>query len=400
MQVPRDPREGLLPGGCGRSSLFVGRPPPRLVRGAGFLVWDQAGRELIDLHNNFTVSLHGHAHPAITEAAVAAARAGACFGLPTTSELALADLLVERVPWGEQVRFTSSGTEATMTAVRLARAATARSRIVMLSPAYHGTSDPVLPAAGATRGIPAGTLADVATVGPNDIEALRAALNSSHGPVAALILDLAPALGGCVPLDDSYVQMAFEAGRAAGALVIVDEVISFRCDYEGLALGRFRLEPDLLVLGKVIGGGFPVGAVLGRASPLRVLDPSLPGSLLHGGTFTANPVTMSAGRVALELFDRAAVAELNALGERALHRFRAVAAAWGWDVTGTASVFRIAPTAPDDGSARHALWWRAFAHGLLLSPSGVICLSTPMTWSTIDEAAHRLEAAFEDMEMN
>ncbi|MBS1886203.1 MAG: aminotransferase class III-fold pyridoxal phosphate-dependent enzyme [Actinobacteria bacterium] len=387
-------RAELLPGGYGRSSFFVGKPPPRAVAGEGYLLRDETGAELIDVHNNFSVLLHGHAHPEITAAAVAAARRGACFGLPNAGELEHAEALLARVPWAQQVRYTNSGTEAVMTAVRVARAVTGRDRIVVLSPAYHGTADPVLVSSAATRGVPAGTLADVLTVAPDDVPGLRATVAEHGSQLAAIVLDLVPARAGNRPLEAGFVAAAQMLAADCGALLVVDEVISFRHGLGGVALSLYDLEPDLLVVGKLIGGGFPVGAVLGRAETMRVLDPAAPDALLHGGTFTANPVTMSAGRAALDLYDEAAVARLEALGARAQERLGAVARAHGWDVVGHGSVVRLAPQADDD-AARTRLWWEAYRDGVLLSPSGVLSLSTPMDDGVVDEIAARLDASLE-----
>ncbi len=395
---PRDPRELHLPGGYGRGTFYVGERSPRLVRGSGFRVVDEGGRELIDLNNNFTVLVHGHAHPHVTEAAVAAARDGACFGMPTAAELDHAEELVARVPWVEQVRYANSGTEAVMLAVRIARASTARNRIVMLSPAYHGTADPVLPAPGAVRGVPEGTLADVVTVAPGDVDAVHAAFDAFGDDIAAVLLDLAPALGGCVPLDEAFVRAVDDLARAHGAFVIVDEIISFRHAIAGYAHDGYGLAPDLLVVGKVIGGGFPIGAVLGTEKSMRLLDPALPDGLQHGGTFTANPVSMQAGKVALEFYDHGAVERLNGLGRFARHRLDEVARSFGWHVRGVGSVFRIAPAENDSAERRRALWWAAYDHGVLLSASGVVCLSTPMDERVIEDVADRLQAGFETME--
>jgi glutamate-1-semialdehyde 2,1-aminomutase len=357
-------------------------------------VYDEAGAELIDLNNNFTVLVHGNAHPEIHAAAVAAIEDGTCFGLPTSAELDHAEALVGRVPWAEQVRYTSSGTEAVMTAVRIARATTGRSKIAMLRPAYHGTADAVLPAEGPEmeRGIPRGVLDDLVLLRHNDLDDVRAAV--APGDVAAVILDLMPALGGCVPLDVDFVMAVETAAAEAGTMLIVDEIISFRLAATGFAFERFHLEPDLLVVGKTIGGGFPVGAVLGRAETMAILDPSQRESIYHGGTFSANPVTMHAGRVALDLLDEAAIARLNDLGDYARKRF--ADALGGWRASGVGSVLRLDPPHRSD-AAKRALFWAAYRRGLLLSGSGTLSLSTPMNRSVVDEAAKRLGAAIAEL---
>lgn len=396
--APRNPRENLLPGGYGRGTFYVGERSPRVARGWGFEIVDETGHELIDLNNNFTVLLHGHAQRQVTAAAVDAAQAGACFGMPTSAELDHAQDLIRRVPWAEQVRYSSSGTEAVMLAIRLARATTGRDRIMTLAPAYHGTAEPVLPASAAVRGVPAGTLADVLTVRPDDVDAVVAAFDSGGDDIAAVVLDLAPALGGCIPLSASFVEAVRNLARAHGAFVIVDEVVSFRHAVAGYAYDAYGLVPDLLVVGKIIGGGFPIGAILGTEESLRLLNPARPDGLQHGGTFTANPVTMRAGKAALELYDHAAADRLYALGQLACDRLGDVARRFGWQVRGVGSVFRIAPAEDDTAERRRAMWWQAYRHGVLLSTSGVVCLSTPMDESVLDEVADRLQASFESLE--
>lgn len=392
-----DARLDLLPGGYSRSTSYVGAPAPRLVRGTGYFVYDKLGNELIDLNYDYTVLVHGNAHPEIRAAAVAAIADGTCFGLPTMSELDHAEALIGRIPWAEQVRYTNSGTEAVMAAVRIARGSTGRNKIVMLRPAYHGTADAVLPAAGpnAERGIPRGVLNELLFVSHNDLDALRAALRT--GDIAAVLLDLMPALGGCIPLDAEFVAGVESATADAGAMLIVDEIISYRLAVSGFAYAHFGLVPDLLVVGKTIGGGFPVGAVLGRAETMAILDPSKPDSIYHGGTFSANPVTMRAGRVSLDMLDDSAIARLNELGDYARDRF-STASGRDWRISGVGSVIRIDPTGNFEHpreleTAKHALFWAGYRNGLLLSDSGTLCLSTPMDRSVVDEAAERLGAA-------
>ncbi len=209
---------------------------------------------------------------------------------------------------------------------------------------------------------------------------------------------MAPALNGCVPLDASFVRVVDDIARSHGAFLIIDEIISFRHAVAGYAHDAFGLAPDLLVVGKVIGGGFPIGAVLGTEESMRLLDPALPDGLQHGGTFTANPVSMEAGRVALELYDQVAVERLYALGDYARCRLGAVARSFGWDVRGVGSVFRIGPAENDTAERRLALWWAAYDHGVLLTTSGVVCLSTPMDESVIEDVTDRLKASFEAIE--
>ena len=387
----------LFPGRLARPSMHVGDPPPLAVSGAGAWVTDEFGHRLFDLNNNFTANIHGHAHPELTEIARHVLASGVSFGLPTPHELAHAEALVARVAAAERVKYAVSGTEAVMTAVRLARAATGRNRVILLRGAYHGTSDLVVLAHGArgARGVPRGMAEDLAFVAADDVAGLEAAVAEAGADLAAILLDLAPNYVGLRPLSPEFVAAAREATARARACLIVDEVVNFRQATGGLQ-ARYGVTADLTVLGKLIGGGFPIGAVAGPAEVMAALDPSARDGLIHGGTFAAAPLAMAAGRRALELFDAAAVEALNALGERFRTRLRhALPEGTGWEVRGLGSLAKLAPAAgvADPVAASRGLWRRAYAAGVLITPSGMLSLSTPMTEAELDEAADRLAAA-------
>ncbi len=391
-------RERLFPGGVGRWSGFLGDyASPTAVRGRGHLIEDQDGRELIDLNNNFTVLVHGHAHPAIVAAGVEALQDGACFGLPNVHELDHAEALVERVPWVEQVRYTNTGTEAVMTAVRVARAHTGREKILIVSPSYHGTADAVLPVTASVRGVPQGVLRDTLLVAPDDVEGLRAMFEQHRDELAAFVLDLMPVAIGARPLSAEFVSTARELSARAGTLMIVDEVISFRLARAGFAHAHYGLEPDLLAIGKVVGGGLPIGAVLGRAQVLAVLDPHDPQAIFHGGTFSGNPLSMRCGLAALELYDDDAIDRLNHLGDRLREALRAAGRPHGWEVGGWGSVLRLMPLPDDSLARRRALWQAAYANGLAMAVSGTLCLSTPMDEAIVDDVARRFARSFEQV---
>lgn len=387
---------GLFPGGYARPSMNVGeRLPPLAVSGAGPWVTDEFGRRLFDLNGNFTANIHGHAHPDLTETARRVLDAGTSFGIPTVHELAHAEALLARLPGAERVKYAASGTEAVMTAVRIARAATGRAKVVMVRGAYHGTADLMVLSHGAkgARGVPASYAADLLFADLNDLDGLRAAVARAGGDLAAILLDLMPNYAGLVPLTPDFAAEARRAATAAGACLILDEVVNFRQAVGGLQ-SRFGIVPDLTVLGKLIGGGFAIGAVTGRAEVMGVLDPTARDGILHGGTFAANPLAMAAGVRAMALFDAAAVDRLNALGDRFRARLSA-AAPPGWTVRGLGSLARIlpAPGRPDAAAAAQALWWRMLEAGVLTAPSGLMALATPMTETELDEAADRIAAA-------
>lgn len=378
----------LLPGGFGRSTFAVSDWCPTAASGAGYLLTTADGRELVDLNNNFTTLVHGHAHPRVVAAAREAMQHGLSYGLPNDGELHHARALLERLPHMDQVRYVNSGTEAVMTAVRLARAHTGRDRVVFVDAAYHGTSDVALPTMGrkGMRGIPRGVLDDIVLVPNGDEQALEAAFDA--GEVAAVVMDLLPNRAGLVPLPPAFVTAIETRCRDVGALLIVDEVISLRLAFNGLAAAR-GVQPDLMTVGKLIGGGLPVGAVLGTREVMGHLDPRRENALEHGGTFSANPVTMASGLATLELYDAPAIEHLNALGARARGRLTERLGALPWEVRGEASLLRPFPRGERTEATaelHRRLWWHAYERGVLLLPNGLATLSTPMTEAVVDHA--------------
>jgi len=396
-RLRRGPRGHLLlPGGIGRSTLSVGESTPHVVRGAGYRLWDDRGRELIDANNNFTVAVHGHAHPEIVEAAERALCAGACFGLPNLYEWDHAELMLERFPELDQVRYTNSGTEAVMTALRVARASTGRDACIVVQDGYHGTSDVALCAGGDryTRGVPQSVINDVTVVPINDTAALQEAVESHPARYAAVLVDLLPNRAGLISLTDEFVALARQLTATHGIVLIVDEVISLRLGPRGLS-GQYDITPDLVTVGKIIGGGFPIGAVIGREEIMRELAVTSPNFLEHGGTFSGNPVSMSAGAVSLRLLTADAITRLNNLGDEARRAVEARVAYAGWEVRGRGSLFRPFPrdAVHLEGELRKRLWWAAYDRGLLLTQANCVALSTPMSVDVVDDLADRLADA-------
>ncbi|MEU7488112.1 aminotransferase class III-fold pyridoxal phosphate-dependent enzyme [Streptomyces sp. NPDC042319] len=386
----------LLPGGYGRSTYYTGAPSPYAVRGEGYRVRDDRGRELIDANNNFTSLIHGNAHPDITEAATKALSSGASWGIPNLDEWELADLLLSRLTGLDQVRFTNSGTEAVMAAVRIARAGTGRERVIVTKGGYHGTSDIALVPGGPayTRGVPQGVIDDVTPVPLNDAEFLRQQIEAAPDDYAAIILDLLPNRAGLLHISEEFVTTARELATRYGIVLIIDEVISLRLGTHGLS-GEYGVSPDLLTTGKTIGGGLPVGAVVGLGSLMSEVDPTRPGSLPHGGTFSGNPVSMAAGAAALRLYSESEVKRLNSLGDTARESVTARVADAGWEVRGRGSLLRAVPAGSQkvDEGTQHRLWWESYNRGLLGSPANLLSLSTPMDQAVVDDIADRLADA-------
>jgi glutamate-1-semialdehyde 2,1-aminomutase len=386
----------LLPGGYGRSTYYTGAPSPYAIRGTGCRVRDDRGRELIDANNNFTSLIHGNAHCEITDAATKALSEGASWGIPNLHEWELAELLLARLPDLDQVRFTNSGTEAVMAAVRIARASTGRERVIVTLGGYHGTSEVALIAGGPsyTRGVPEGVIKDVTAVPLNDIEVLREAVESAPDAYAAILLDLLPNRAGLLSISEEFVREARDLASRCGIVLIIDEVISLRLGFKGLS-GEYGIAPDLVTTGKLIGGGLPVGAVAGRTELMQEVDPTRPGSLPHGGTFSGNPVSMAAGAVTLRLYTEDEVRRLNRLGDVARKRLNARVAEAGWEVRGRGSLLRAVPAGVEkvDESTQHRLWWQTYERGLLGSPANLLSLSTPMDQSVVDDIVERLTEA-------
>lgn len=318
----------VMPGGNTRTTVFIDPFPIYAERGEGCRVWDIDGNVYYDCINNFTAMIHGYSHPDVTAAVLAQMPFGTAFGTPTESELDLAELLIERLPSVEQIRFANSGTEAVMMAIKAARAFTERPKIVKIEGAYHGSYDfaevsldssPAnwgdMPASTAyARGTPQGVLDNVVAVPFNDIEALSAVFKEHGNTIAGVLIDPMPNRAGLIPARKEYLDAMAEIARAAGALLIFDEVISLRLGYAG-AQGLWGVAPDLTALGKIIGGGFPIGAIGGRADVMAVFDPTRgKPALPHGGTFTANPVAMRAGLAAMRALTPERFAHLDAIG--------------------------------------------------------------------------------------
>lgn len=357
-------------------------------------MWDDSGRELIDANGNFTTLIHGNAHPEITAAAEREIRRGAVWGVPNAVEWELAEAMLSRLPGLDQIRFTNSGTEAVMSAFRLARAFTGRDDIIMTKHGFHGTSDLALMASGPSRGVPDSVAAHVELVELGNLDALRALFAESPNRFAAIVLDLLPNKAGLIQMPAEFVREARALASAHGTLLIIDEIISFRMGVSGLS-GVYGVTPDLLTAGKIIGGGFPIGALAGRSEVMRLLDPWVPGTIPHSGTFSGNPVSSAAGAVALSLLTESEIARINALGERARESLRARVGALGWEVRGTGSLFRLFPEGerkvPEDLQQR--LWWQAYEQGVVMSSANLASLSTPMNEAVIDDMVERLLVA-------
>jgi glutamate-1-semialdehyde 2,1-aminomutase len=297
--------ERLFPGGVNspvRAFRAVGRPPLLLERGAGPHVWDVEGRRYVDYVGAWGPAILGHAHPAVIEAVVRGASNGLALGATHPLEIELGEAIRQAMPSMERLRFTSSGTEAVMSALRLARAATDRDLVVKFAGAYHGHSDGLLVEAGsglATQGIASSAgvpdaVAATAIVLPwNDVAAVSRAFAERPGAIAAVVVEPVIANAGVIAPDPGYLEHLRAVTRANGALLVFDEVITGFRVAAGGAQERFGIEPDLTTLGKIIGGGMPVGAYGGRAELMELVAPA--GPVYQAGTLSGHPLSMAAG---------------------------------------------------------------------------------------------------------
>jgi glutamate-1-semialdehyde 2,1-aminomutase len=321
MSSPLSPSEQLLaraltvlPGGVNspvRAFRAVGGTPHFIVRASGARVWDVEDREYLDFVSSWGPMILGHAHPEVIEAVKAAAENGTSYGATCPGEVELAERVARHVPSIEKVRFVSSGTEATMSALRLARGFTGRSKILKFEGAYHGHADALLVAAGSgvatlaipgSPGVPSGTVADTLLAPYNDLAALDAILGQHARDLAAIIVEPVAGNMGCVPPAAGFLEGLRERCASAGALLIFDEVITgFRLGLGG-AQALYGITPDLTCLGKIIGGGLPVGAYGGSARIMDAVAPS--GPVYQAGTLSGNPLAMAAGVATIDVLER------------------------------------------------------------------------------------------------
>jgi len=407
----------VMPGGCSRNTVLRKPHPLYAARGEGCYLIDIEGNRYVDFANNMAALIHGHAPPAIVAAVTEQLKLGTGYTMATEAEVEYAEYMCARVPSFDKIRFVNSGTEAVMCALKSARAFTGRSKIAKVEGSYHGvydyaeisqTSQPANwgsadhPASvPVTYGTPDSALNDVVVIPFNDLERAIAILDAHADELACILLDLVPHRVGMILANPQFVAGLREWCSRNNVLLVLDEVITLRCRFGG-AQEIFNVKPDLTAMGKMIGGGFPVGALAGRADVMSVMDPlSEPVRFPHSGTFSANPITMVAGLTAMRAFDRAAVARLNELGDRV--RARLTEAIRIADapacVTGVASVFRIhmKQTPPlsyrdtyeskVEKTMRGMFVEHMLQGGMLLTETGAGMLSTAMTDAEIDALA-------------
>ena len=414
----------VLPGGVSRNTVLREPHPLYAAHASGCRITDIERIERIDFANNMTALIHGHGHPEIMSAVSEQLKHGTAHTFANEVEVRFAEHLCGRVDSFERVRFVNSGTEAVMCALKVARAFTGRPKIAKAEGTYHGTYDYAEVSQTSTpdkwgdldkpasipvaHGTPPSVLDDVVVMPFNDIDRSIEILDRHSDEIACVLLDVMPHRAGLCPAEPAYVNALRDWTLRNAALLVNDEVITFRNGYGG-AQQTYELTPDITALGKIIGGGFPVGAVAGRADVMSILDPHSDNyRISHSGTFSANPVTLTAGLAAMDLFTDSEVQRLNALGQLARDGIsdvierRAIPAS----VTGSGSLFRIhmKPEAPSNyreayPTADEAQRSRTFFDALLNAGIALIysctgAVSTPMGESEIECLIEAVDNAF------
>jgi glutamate-1-semialdehyde 2,1-aminomutase len=397
----------VMPGGNSRTTVYLAPHPDYAARGAGAVIVDADGQARYDFVNNYTSLMHGHADPDINAAVIEQLQHGTAFGMPTEHEVNLAELIVERVPSVENIRFTNSGSEAVMMAIKAARAYTGRPKLAKFEGCYHGSydfaevslatpedlwndGDPIAHAY--SHGTPQAVLDSVVVLPFNDTAAMERLLERHKDELAAVLIDPMPMRAGMIPAEPAFLARLREVTRSFGIVRIFDEVISLRTAYGGMQ-SQLGVMPDLTTMAKIIGGGFPVGAVGGSAEVMGVFDPTkrYP-KAPHGGTFNANPITMVAGLAAMQKMTPAEFERLDRLGEMAREGISEAldGARVPGQVSGRGSLFyihlhdrplkdyRTSNPKPEEAARAAKLHRALMAHGVIAAPMLMGCLSTPM----------------------
>ncbi|MCF7808235.1 MAG: aminotransferase class III-fold pyridoxal phosphate-dependent enzyme [Candidatus Marinimicrobia bacterium] len=415
----------VLPGGVSRNTIFH-KPFPHYVSGAsGCMVTDIDGTQRIDFANNMASLIHGHAYPPIVEAVTEQLKKGTAYTLATEVEVRYAQHLTSRAPDFDKIRFVNSGTEAVMSMVKAARAFTGKSKIAKAEGSYNGTYDFVEvsqvsspenwgPIDHPNRnplafGTPPGVLEDVVVYPFNDIENTLNLLDENADDLACVLIDPIPHRVGLFAATDAFVEAVYAWTRKHDTLLVFDEVITFRTTYGG-AQQNYSVKPDLTALGKLIGGGFPVGAFAGRSDVMSVMDPNeSPLRLPHSGTFSANPITMTAGYVAMQDFDQNAILDLNELTARAISQINEAIklADVPMSISGLGSMFRLHPRRNAPESYREAFQFKEekavmtkildhmfYKENIIMVNTGTCMFSTAIGQQEVDRLSQGLMNAF------
>ncbi len=380
--------EAVMPGGDTRSATYHEPYPLTIAEGQGHEIVDVDGNRYLDLIMNYTSLAHGHAYPAIVEAVSRQVAHGSAFAARNLPQLELAEMLVERVGSVERVRFTNSGTEANLVAIQIARLATGRSKILMARFGYHGSAEETEVGTHGHEG-PTTLIAPF-----GDLGAFEAILAERGDEIAAVILEPVLGSGGIVDAPPGFLAGVHAAARQAGAIFILDEVIALRLAPGG-AQSRHGIVPDLTTMGKIIGGGLPVGGVGGRADLLGLLDPRT-GKATHSGTFNGNPMTAAAGLASVRALTAERIEVMARLTERLADGIQAAADAASIPIVIRRVGSLLGITLPDS-PAQANFHLAALNHGAFFAPRGMLCTSTITDAAIVDSAVDRIGTALADV---
>ena len=388
-----------IPGGSTRTTVFSPPYPPYMSRGEGIRTWDVDGNEYLDFLGNYTSLILGHAHPVVVDAVRRQVDRASAFAAPTEVEVELAEEVIGRLPSLERLRFTNSGTEATMFAIRAARAFTGRSLVARFDRSYHGTHDTVQ---AWTPGVPDEVSRLVVELPWDDAEGVEQILAPIERDVAAILIEPVQGAGGVRAADPAFLVRLREIATRIGAMLVFDEIIAFRVGPNG-AQGRLGVRPDLTTLGKIIGGGYPLAAFGGRADVMDQFDARRPGALGHGGTFNGNPVAAAAGLATLRYLTPERYARLDELGDRLRSRLGDALGRSGVDarVDGIASLFQVVPGPTLDGGEwppAAALFLGLLVDGFHLAPRGMGSIALPASEADVDAVSDAIAGRLERMQ--
>jgi glutamate-1-semialdehyde 2,1-aminomutase len=406
-----------MPGGDTRTATFFNPFPHFIASGQGAFIFDEDGHKLLDMQNNYTSLIHGHAHQETVNVVREQIGKGSAYTSPMAWQIKLSELLTRRFPGIDLVRFANSGTEANMHALRAARAYTGKAKIVKTEGGYHGTTDvfeasvdPNLKQAGAldkikvlpaSLGVSENALKDVLVVPFNNIELTKAVIDRNYQEIAAVIVEPVMASAGQIVAEQAYLKFLREITEHYKIVLIFDEVVTGRLAMGG-AQEHFGVLPDLTTLGKIIGGGIPIGAFGGKAQVMEIYDPRVR-KMYHSGTFNGNAISMAAGYATMSSFAEKQVAAINMLGSyfQTQAQFCLQRAGLSCQIIGVGSIYntifgdspiksyRDVALTPEH--LNELLFMKLLMQGVFIAPRGMFCLSTAMSKEEVDLAVARLE---------
>ena len=414
----------VMPGGCSRNTVLRKPHPLYAVKGEGCYVTDIEGNSRIDFANNMASLIHGHCQPQVVAAVTEQLKKGTAFTLATEAEIFYAEHLCQRNAGFEHIRFVNSGTEAVMSCLKAARAFTGRAKIAKVEGAYHGLYDYAEVSQTAnpdnwgsaespssvpvSHGTPQAVLNDVIIIPFNDVDRAIQILDQYADELACVLVDVMPHRVGLIPASKAFISALYQWTRANNSLLVYDEVITFRASVGG-AQEWYNERPDLTAMGKMIGGGFPVGALAGRKDIMDVMNPLTDKVLFpHSGTFSANPITMTAGLVSMALFDAPAVAYVNQLADSARRQIQEAIRIANIPacVTGSGSMFRVhlkpevpvnyrtAFVNPNEARRLSGLLDHLLDNGIMMINTCTGTISTAMTETEITHLADAMLSGF------